>query len=116
MFVCFSGSGSILDPECSLLAKRFNRTLGPLVHSGSDHHMSGGGGEMRRGGGVDHMNNPYERWSNGSDGIGNGASQQHSSSKSIFGNGENNGVSHPYVTSSQTQLKKLLGTRNVFHF
>ena len=76
------GSGSILDPECSLLAKRFNRTLGPLVHSGN--------GDMRHSSVGDHMNaNPYEKWSNGSDGIGIGASNHHSSSsKGIFGNGE----------------------------
>ena len=76
-----SGSGSILDPECSLLAKRFNRTLGPLVGGHGGHSNSVG----------DHLNNssnPYEKWSNGSDGGGIGIGSHNSSNKGIFGNGE----------------------------
>ena len=76
-----SGSGSILDPECSLLAKRFNRTLGPLVGGHGGHSNSVG----------DHLNNssnPYEKWSNGSDAGGIGIGSHNSSNKGIFGNGE----------------------------
>ncbi|TRY73834.1 hypothetical protein TCAL_12803 [Tigriopus californicus] len=56
-----SSCSSLLDTD-SLLAKRFNRAMGPLVSGNSSlSDLSNGLGG--------HSNNPYEKWSNGSDNL-----------------------------------------------